>query len=189
MRKKGGGGKKTFEKESIKRQAHNLQFFPTTHLFCSLWVYTVLFNYTFLSYGEKRRVKKNERKIIKNARYIRPSFPYHTFVLFTPSRPGGPLIYILILQRKKEWYWVKKNIARSIKTTAHNVQFFQHFLVDTVLPYHTFLSCGEKKGEGGGKINIDKKIHKNARNIMSSFLTTHCLVSAVIYFTTVSFFQ
>lgn len=25
--KKGGGGQKTFEKESIKRQAHNLQFF------------------------------------------------------------------------------------------------------------------------------------------------------------------
>lgn len=100
-KKKGGGGKKTFEKESIKRQAHNLQFFPTTHLFCSLWVYTVLSNYTFLSYGEKRRVKKNERKIIKNARYITSSFSHHTFVLFTPSRPGGPLIYILILQRKK----------------------------------------------------------------------------------------
>lgn len=126
--KKGEGGKKTFEKESIKRQAHNFQFFfPTTHLFCSLWVYTALSNYTFLSYGEKRRVKKNERKIIKNARYITSSFPYHIFVLFTPSRPGGPLIYFLILQRKKKSGIGLKIIARSIKTTAHNVQFFQHF--------------------------------------------------------------
>lgn len=148
MRKKGGGGKKTFEKESIKRQAHNLQFFFLQHI-CFVHFGFTRCSLIILSYlTEKKGGLKNERKIIKNARYITSSFPYHTFVLFTPSRPGGPLIYILILQRKKEWYWVKKNIARSIKTTAHNVQFFQHFLVDTVLPYHTFLSCGEKRGRG-----------------------------------------